>query len=442
MAEQLILDPAAAAQVFGRAEAARPEAAHGEPFVTQHNVAVQFGGTTLGLEELPDGSFRVTGNTVPRQCEAATCDANTCGLGQLAMGVDGRRQLNCAAANTTLAFDGLPGYVLTPLSNNVVSLHEPDVSRPVVVNDEQGTPTTLFDKVRTGSVLIVSEHDLAGQPDGAFFALNLADSVIATETTEVNGTRYAAIVFSSRESLGDRDGDAQLGRKTVEAILDREGLTGPAREQAIASLTVQIDVGYSASLQNFAHEVRVPDITLPEGMTAADALAIMDGEAAGNVPPKDRDQRLGGPTRYGLSLARKNNLVDAETGALSRALTASEVMDDQYPGALDHGEIYGHLEAEMGIDAPRTREGCPGNGQICHVHYPKITQRTRVGELVNMGIAPENITYDNSRAVDTASPDNRYASNRRMQLAGIPVGRTLRTVNGVRISFPPRAEAA
>jgi hypothetical protein len=446
MAEALVIDQAAATSIFGSAEVALPEATHGEPFVTQHSVEVTFGGTTLGLAERDDGSFHVTGNTVPRLDEAASCGATKCGLGELAMSMDARRGLNCAAANTTLAFDGLPGYVLTPLNNEVNFFSDEGSFAPVTALDEHGRQQTFFNKVRTGSVLVVSEHDLADHPDGAFFALNLADSVIATETTEVNGTRYAAITFSSRESLGDRDGDAQLGRKTIEMILDREGITGRAeRRQAISGLSVQIDVGYSASLQNFAHEVSVPEIVLPEGMTAGQALGIMATESANKIPPKDRDKRLSGPTRYGLTLARKNNLVDGKTGKLTGRVTPTQVMADQYPGALENGEIYGQFEGEAGLEeSPRGLGGCPGDGGLCHINYPKITRRTRVGELVRMGIPdPEkNIAYDNSRAIDTASPDNRYASNRRMQLAGIPKDRTLRTVNGVTIKFPPRAAAA
>jgi hypothetical protein len=444
MAEALIIDQTAAVNIFGSAEQARPEATHGEPFVTQHGVELTFGGTTLGLTEREDGSFHITGNTVPRLDEAANCSATKCGLGELAMTNEYRRQLNCAAANTTLAFNGLPGYVLTPLNNAVNFFSDESVSTPVTALDEIGAPMTFFNKVKTGSVLVVSEHDLADHPDGAFFALNLADSVIATETTEVNGTRYAAIIFSSRESLGDRDGDAQLGRKTVEMILDREGIIDPAqRAQAVSELSVQIDIGYSASLRNFAHEVSVPEITLPEGMSAGQALEIMSAEAAAKTPPKDRDKRLSGPTRYGLTLAQENNLVSSESGNLTDRVTPTQVMADQYPGALENGEIYGQFEGEAGLEeSPRGPGGCPGDGELCHINYPKITKRTRVGELVQMGVPKENIAYDNSRAIDTASPDNRYASNRRMQLEGIPKDRTLRTVNGVSIKFPPREKLA
>ena len=93
-------------------------------------------------------------------------------------------------------------------------------------------------------------------------------------------------------------------------------------------------------------------------------------------------------------------------------------------------------------ESPRGLGGCPGDGELCHINYPKITRRTRVGELVQMGVPEKSIAYDNSRAIDTASSDNRYASNRRMQLAGIPKDRTLRTVNGVTIKFPPRGDHA
>lgn len=352
----------------------------------------------------------------------------------------GRRLLNCAAANTAPFFEDRPGYVMTPTNNEIHFLNDPDVSKKVSYKNEHGEEAGFFEKIKPGSVLIVGENDLEKPEEGISIALNLADSVILTETMEVNGKRYAAVMFSSRETLGDRDGEAQLGRRAIEIIMDREGITDPAlRAATVDRMSVQVDVGFSATLPNFAHKVTVPEIELPEGMTARQAVELIAAETAAKVPAKERDQRLSGPTRYGLSIAAKNGLIDPSSGELSERITPTMVMADQYPGALENGEIYGQFEGENNLEeAPRGPGGCPGDGELCHIHYPKITRRTREGELVAMGVRPENIVYNAQDAIDTSSPDNMFASNRLMQLQGVTVGKTLRSVNGVTIKFPRR----
>jgi hypothetical protein len=444
MAEALIITEPQAVEIFGSAELATPGSLPGEALTTRHGVVVEFGATTLGLKPAEDGKFQVTGNTVPRLCEAADgCSATACGLGGLAISNDMRREANCAAANTVPGVEGPENYVMTPLSNDIVFFGDEGVSKPINVKNEQGETVTLFQKVVTGSVLIISEHDLPKDSKGVTVDLNLADSVVGVETYELENTRYAAIVYSSRESLGDRGGTARLLYNAHNVILDRHGLQGEARQEALRSMDPQIEIGYSASLKNFAHEVRVPEIKLPEGMTPREALNIMKAENEARLKPAERDQRLSGPTKYGLQLAEKNGLIDAETGELTDRITPTQLMDDQYPGALVNGEIYGQFEGESNLEeSPRGPEGCPGDGERCHINYPKITKRTRVQELLDLGIPEENISYNNSGAIDSASQDNRLASNRRAQLAGVPINKTLRSVNGVTIKFPPRTAAA
>jgi hypothetical protein len=447
MAEALVLSAESTVAVFGTPVEATPGLVGGEEFRTQHDVDVQFVATTLGLEEQSDGSWQVTGNTVPRLCEAVDgCAATKCGLAELAMDNATRRQLNCAAANTEPAFGGRPGFVMTPLSPDVVFLGDKGAYQPVTAKDESGQDAVFFNKVKTGSALVTSEDDMKGiegSEEGIYVGLNLADSVVATETLDVDGMRYAVVLYSSRENLGDREQRFRIARNAVEGILERHGYNEPGREADRAALvdqlTVQIDVGFSATLKNFAHEVFVPEIKLAEGMTAGQALAIMDAETEARTKPAERDKRLDGGTRYALTVARQNNLVDEETGVLTSEVTPTMVMADQYPGALESGEIYGQFEGEAGLeDAPRGPGGCPGHGELCHINYPKITKRTRVRELRDMGVREENITYSNDQAIDPSASDNMLPSNRRMQLEGVDKNKTLRTVQGAVIKFPPR----
>lgn len=446
--EQLVLPSESVVKVFGVQPAEmRPGTVGGEQFTTQHYVEVQFQATTLGLTKHEEGDWLVIGNTVPRLCEAADgCSATQCGLGEIALKNKTRRWIDCAAANTQPPFDGRPGFVMTPLSPDVVFLGDEGTYQPVTAMQPNGEQQPFFQKVKTGSALVISEHDMAdipGSEDGIYVGLNLADSVVAIQTQEVNGTRYAVVLYSSRENLGDRPERYQIARNAVEGILDREGITGAAREQAINELTVQIDVGFSATLQNFAHEVRVPEISLPEGMTPGQALDIMATEDRDKIKAGDRDKRLSGPTRYGLQLARKNNLVDPETGELTGEVTPTKLMDDQYPGALRNGFIHGEVEIAAGItDSPRGPEGCPGHGERCHIDYPGITKHTRVSELEAMGVRQENTTYNNAGAIDPSSRDNMLPSNRDLQLEGVAVNRTPRTVQGAIIKFPPREQPA
>ncbi len=432
---ELLLTPQQAVEVFGTTELAKPEAIHGEPFVTANGVELQFGATTLGLaySSAPagDAELRVTGNTLmhsnadPRGCDAAECTVSVCGLAQFALSNDRRRGYNCAAANTLLGRGERPAFVITPTNNNVVFLSDADSYENVTAQDEYTQEQTLFGKVRAASTLVVSEHDIPEGADGIDVLMNGADSSLAVESTEVEGTRYILVSCSSRPNLGDRSPNEQIVRRGYEAILDRHGLEGAARQRAINEAQFEIHIGYSASLENFAHRVGVPELQVPE--------ALQDANLARLTP--EQQALLSGPSRYALTLLKKNGLIDHDTGEIVGRLTPKVVMDDQYPGALEHGEIYPEFEARSGIDAPYTNGGCPGDGQLCHVHYPKITQRTLVTQLEAIGVRPEHIFYDNSRAVDPASEENRLASNRRFQLAGIPANRTPRSVNGVSVSF-------
>lgn len=412
MSKSLELTPPQTEQVFGNTELAEVAAQHGETFLTEAGVQLQFGDERLGLrehfvKEEVDGvvryrkteNYEVVGNTVPRLCGAlGSCAAAQCGLAELRMTFEQRRDKDCADANAMLAFGGRQGFLITPTNNEVMMLAQEASYDEVVTVDENGERQVMFGKVKPASVLIIGEHDIP--EEGVFVGANNADNSLIATTFVFDGVRYALVSSTSRLNLGDRDADAQLMRKAIEQIADRHGLEGVERQRAIADLKIRFDVGYQASLRNFAHQVRVPE----EGSEAARALMEANG----------------------LSSYEE----------LTPTIVMSSRHGGQYPGALEHGEIYGAFEAENDIDSPRKIGGCPGHGELCYIHYPKITERTQRTQLEEMGVSAENITYDASRSIDPASVDNRLASNRRMQLAGVPLNKTLRSINGVAVRFP------
>jgi len=409
MSETLVVSDDQAPKIFSSLEDRAPAVAFGEKFITIHGVEEQFGHTTLALRKVEEG-YAVPGNTVPRICAAlGKCAADSCGLAERLMSNDDRRAEDCAAANTEVLFDGKPGFVLTPTEGEnpakVVFLKDgSEAYDDVNVLDEAGNPVRLFRKVKQASSFVVSEHDpiVRENPQGIFLAMNGADSSFGVATLEVDETRYAVAFCSSRPNLGDRGPDYQILRLAIEGILDNAGLEGQARADALQNLQVQIDIGYSASLENFAHDVRVPKAGTP----------------------------------YADKLVAKYGLTDASE------LTPKQVMEDQYPGSLSHDEVYPHSNVELGIDEPYREGGCPGDGELCHIHYPRITERTLRKQLEAMGIPDTNVLYDNSRAIDPASKDNDLASNRLFQLAGVPVAQTLRTAQGASVRFTQRAGTA
>lgn len=412
MGETLNISADQAQQIFGTTAITDPEAFHGDQFMTAAGVSLQFGDQRLGLFNDFDAlgeRFTVPGNTVPRLCGAlGACAASECGLGSRPMALWERQAEDCAAANTVEAFDGRPGFVITPAGegiNRAVFLWDEGSSQAVTALDENGHEQIMFRKAAPGSVLVFSEHDVEqNAEEGVFVAANNADNSLGTATLELDGVRYAMVFSSSRLNLGDRDSDARLLQKGLDGILDRHNLAGEERQRAVENLHIQIDIGYSAGLKNFKHDVRLPE----EGSAYA------------------------------------NELIEANGLASYSELTPTIVMSGkagQYPGALEHGEVYGAFEAENDIDVPRGVGGCPGFGEYCYIHYPKITERTLVSQLVEMGLQPEKVSYDASRVIDPASVENRLASNRRMQLAGVPLSKTLRSVNGVAVAFPQRAAA-
>lgn len=446
---KLLLTEAQTVGVFGSADVYRPSSFPGEAFdaVVTPDVGLRFTGTTLGVEAAGElngcNVYRILGNTLvkskvdPRGCDVAgvQCEIDACGLGDLRMSDETRRDLNCSGANTVRGLGDNPKYVITPTNNEVVFLSDAGSHTLFTASDEHGREQTMFGKVRAASTLVISEHDLPDGVEEVDGILNGADSSLAVTLWEFKrpgaetGTRYAMVSCSSQPNLGDRDYDAQIVAKGVNGILDREGVTDPAeRAEILANAEVEIHIGFSATLQNFAHRVMIPRLTVPEELAGVNLATLTT----------DQLKLFKGPAKDAITILRRNNLIDPETGEVSPILP-KHVMEYRYPGSLDNGEVHPGSNIEHGIyDEPYRDGGCPDDGGLCHIDYMGITQRTLVGQLVGVGMNPDNIRYDNSRSVDTGNTDNHLASRRLFALQDVPANRTPRSANGVTISFKNR----
>ena len=376
-----------------------PESLPGGEVVTETGVEIGFSATTLGLEATKGGeNYKVLGNTVQRLCGAmGSCAADGCGLAESRLSMEERRKEDCAVSNAELAFADKPAFVLTPTEGNnpiKVAFMDEANSSPVSVLDKTGQEVTVFNKVEQASAFVIPESKAKELGGEIFAGMNGADSSFGVATLSYGGERYAVAFASSRPNLGTRPEEFHLLRQSVDEILRRSGVSEDDQEAWQAALAeinetgIDIVSGYSAELENFAHAVRVPD------------------------PESD----------YAKKLAEKNGISPDE-------LTPKMVMEDQYPGSLENGEVHPGSNIGLGIlDEPYSDGGCPGDGELCHIDYRGITQRTLEGQLKAVGI--DNIRYDDSQAVDPSDQNNMQASNRRMQLANVPAGETLRTMQG------------
>ncbi len=434
-----------AANVFGTTEQMPPKELRGEAFDTRVGVELQFHGTTLGLEYTKesqrDTTIRVLGNTLvqskePRGCDVpgVECTLSACGLANVLISNDARRERNCSGANTILGLGGNPRFVITPTNNEVAFMADEDSYAPFVAKDEHGGDQTMFNKVAAASTFVIAERDLPEGVDAVDVMMNGADSALAVTTLEITHPvfgekmRYALISCSSQPNLGSRGPNEQILAKGVNQILDREGITDAAeRARVLAQAVVDIDIGFSATLDTFGHQVKVPKLTIP---------AELQGKNLSQLTAEER-KLLSGSSAMALKLMLKKGIIDPVTHKVTGELLPKDVMEFRYPGALTAGELHKQSNIELGIrDEPYTEEGCPTDGALCMLDYPAITRRTLTGQLYEMGIPPGNIRYDQSRSTDPADVDNGLASRRRFALySDVPAKRTPRSRNGVTVRF-------
>lgn len=354
-------------------------------------VGITFFNSTLRHELTTNENGEVVvataGNTVERICPAKPEGVISCEDCAVAGILFAQRDLeNCARANTELAFaqaDVMPEarFVLTPTSSDVYVFGS---EAPGTVVKAGGV--TAFTKLDKAQAVVFTESavkELGYEKIG--IGMNGADSTFGTMTVEIAGERFVTPFCSTRENMGDRSEEEQILRKAINAILDYLGLQGDVREQAVSDMKVSVDIGAQARLRTFAHKIKAKE---------------------GESP--------------------------------------AQVLNKMYPGALERGNIWPQFEAEAADEAmrrgiewksPITPGNCPGDGQTCHVDYPKETKYSVEKQLRLLGIKDENLTYNYEDAMDSADIDNNMASNRAEQNQGVERNKTNRTLNAVVVSF-------
>lgn len=361
-------------------------------------------GFNTELRFVSDGDDRlaVLGNTKTGTCPVAA-DCGSCALSGSGLSIQEMSERNCARANTAAGFEELGQtsegrFMLLPLSNNVLILDD-TTDLTAEYNGDQLMQYRLPD---AAAVVLTDSWLRSRNLETIAFAMNGADGSFGMAETDIEGQHIYVPFCSLRGNMGDRGEEAQIIRKALNKYLDTLDITDGTRQGIIDDLKVNVVLSASAELKNFAHKIQVPE----EGSKYAVQLH----------------------ERYPDLIARANGRV-----------TSAIVLNDQYPGAFGRGSIFPQFEAEMGIhESPITPDNCPGDGQTCHVDYRVETEYAIRNQLEQMGVRPDNILYDDSKALDPAAPDNNMASNRREQNNGVPVPKTSRTLNGVQVRVHSR----
>lgn len=374
----------------------------GDQRVDQNGIYMQPVNSVLRFRDLPDGKRTIEGGTVTRNCPVAV-DCGNCALTGIGLSVEEMSARNCARANTAQAFE----LAYQPPEGRFVLL--PTAKTSYVVSDERLTAerngTSLMQyRLAAAPAVVFTKSWLQGKClDQLTVAMNGADGSMGVATTsEIDGESLVIPFCSMRENMGDRGEEDQILRQALHAYFDSQGFDDAKRQEVLGSLKVSITLAASASLKNFAHQIRIPR---------------EDAEA----PQAERD-------RAAAIRAQNSDLVRRAGGKLTSAL----VLNYQYPGALERGSIFPEFEAKIGIrETPITPDNCPGDGQYCHVDYRTETRYALVKQLRDMGISEEGIEYDDRNTLDPADPANKAASNRAEQNNGVKVANTNRTLNAM-----------
>ncbi len=338
----------------------------------------------------------VFGNTVKRLCGRLPEGKVSCeGCAVLGLTVADGVARNCARSNTATVFE----QAHVPAEGRLMLL--PTKSDVLVLSDElPGTVEmmsgeAIYRTLPAAQAVVIPESkakELGLERFGA--GMNGADSTFGMATFVMDNEKVAIAFCSTRENMGDRTEDEQVVRKAINAYLDSRGLEGDERQAAIEGMDVSVMIGASATLRNFAHKIE---------------------------PPKEK---------YAEQIKKKWGKI-----------TNAGVLDNQYPGALERGNVWPEFEAQLVelarekgevITSPIGPDNCPGDGQTCHVDYRAETKYAIEKQLEALGV--RNVYYDDSHAMDPADVNN-MASNRREQNNGVERSRTNRTINGMVVTF-------
>ncbi len=407
-------------------------------FVPTPGATARFVNSTLGAVRVEQTIYR-TGHTVPRLCpHGAGC--NHPHLARL--GFPSMMQLNCATGNAVRPFiaegvETIPEarYMFVPAfpkdasaRDDVVMIEEigRDDFEEVVMGD---LGLVIMRKLPNAHAVVVSErwlrktglHTLhAGYHGRVTFGINAADATLGLASFTVPAGEHGAeerffIVFcTERENLGRRT--SELARPLATAfdiIVESRGVN----PELLKGVAVNVSLGASAKLEHFRHDITLP---APEYNGGPNKMALTLAASMGITYDEYK-------MRYEITqgvMAGDDEGVDR-----SQIITPSDVMNEQYPGALEGGYVYGANEVTGELER-RSSAGCPGYGELCHLDYRAITRDTVEFQLERFGVV---VQFDESRSVDPSDPENAFASHRNDRLAGIEGSHTARTFCGVSI---------
>jgi hypothetical protein len=336
----------------------------------------------------------ILGNTVPRGCAVAP-DCGSCALAGSGLSIRDMRDKNCARANAASAFELAEQtregrFVLLPTSKQA------SVVGGESFTSEYNGDELMYHRLKPASSVVFTRSWLRSRGlDQITVGMNGADGSMGVATTEIDGELLIIPFCSMRQNMGDREPEDQILRQALNAYFDSQDFDQAKRDAVLAGLQISITLAASASLENFAHQIRVPE----EGS---------EGAARLRERYPDLVRRAGG------------------------RITSAIVLNDQYPGAMARGSIFPELEARMGIRVtPITPDNCPGDGQYCHIDYRNETEYALTVQLQDMGVPADNIHFDDQDVLDPANPGNKAASNRAEQNNGVAVANTNRTLNAM-----------
>ncbi len=391
-----------------------------------------FVNSTLGAARDGNTVYRF-GTTVPRLCpHGAGCDHDEIN----ALGFDNRLALGCATAYAESAFvderivtEPEASFMLVPgfpkdatARDDVIMLEE--MSDDDFTEVEAGPRNErIFRKLPTGHAVVVSERWLYELGVDRFtIGMNIADAtfgmmsftVPAGEHGESQG--FHVMFCTQRENLGRRDSELSQPLATAVDMVLESLEADPSVMQGVEMI---VRLGSSAKVEHFRHNITLPTPVYNGGpnkmaITLAEHLGITYDEYV---------------ERYEITQAVMAG--DDEGVDRNMIITPSDVMDEQYPGALEGGFVYGANEVTGELER-RTADGCPGYGELCHLDYRNMTRDTIAFQLERFGVV---VDFDEGLSVDPSDPENAFASNRADQLAGIATSKTSRTFVGVSIAL-------
>ena len=368
--------------------------------------------SALRFKLLPDGKTAILGNTVTRLCPIAK-DCGSCALTGAGLSVAEMSERNCARANTARAFeminqDPRGRFILTATSRDAYVLDSDALADEYAGVDGD---VLMQRRMRPANSVVITESWLRSQELESFtVGMNGADGSMGVFSAVIDDIACQETLYipfcSMRTNMGDRSEKDQILRQALNAYFDAQGFDEATRSRIMRNLQPAITLAASASLRYFAHKISVPE------------------EESENERERMEAQRL--RDQYPDLYRRAGNKI-----------TSAIVLNDQYPGAMERGSIFPQFEAEIGIrETPITPDNCPGDGQTCHIDYRSETEYALRKQLLEMGVIAGNIHYDESHALDPASPGNNMATNRREQNEGVAVANTNRTINAMRVELP------